>query len=179
MKIYIVTFLLLVTLFNWCYTVHSSTTRDQYLPAICANGETIRKSEYEADRASFKTCPYNRTEAVDWMKEGFDLNGDGYVTMEECIVCRNEILTWYEKPIAENCELIFRHCDCDGDGRIYPEDFLKAEFTCLRNCDTVMAAHKYIYKRVKDRGIDGSHSETWKRIHALAIKKAKKANREL
>lgn len=123
---------------------------DEMLPAVCANGETMSRSKHEADIASFENCKYQRLDAIAWMDKGFDMNGDGSLDMHECIQARKYYLKWWERPVAESCDTVFLHCDCDGDGLITQEDFERAVFTCLRNCETVMTIDKYIASRMKD-----------------------------
>ena len=150
MRYIIPTVLLLLVCISTYVTARHHSGGDELLPAVCANGETMSRMKHEADIKSFETCPHKRDEAVAIMGKGFDLNGDGCLTLDECVYARNYYLTkWWEKAVAEDCDTVFKHCDCDGDGRICPDDFEKAVFTCLRNCDTVMMINKYIASRME------------------------------
>lgn len=128
---------------------------DELLPPVCANGETMTRSAHQADLDSFKTCPYQRADVLQAFHKGFDINQNGRIEFDECEKARKYYLTWYERAVAEPCETVFRHCDCDGDGGITPEDFLNAQFTCLRNCDTIVMANHFIVSRMRGNAFEG------------------------
>ena len=163
MRSYFYLCILLLLLFSSVYARHHHGGSDELLPAVCSNGETMLRSKHEEDIKSFENCPHQRSDAIAVMGKGFDLNRDGCLTMNECVLARNYYLTWYEKTVAEGCDTIFLHCDCDGDGRICPPDFEQAVFTCLRNCDSVEMINHFIASRMEgDKAFNGVKEKTTK-----------------
>lgn len=135
------------------HSIHksSNTTHadpNELLPSLCANGATVTRGEREKNLASLETCKYDRDSAIDVFNVGFDVNGDGLFTIEECYEARRAYIKTYEEPFAESCEDIFRHCDCNADGAITEIDFRTALDTCLRNCDFIEKFMKYVGSRM-------------------------------
>lgn len=124
---------------------------DDYIESICVNAESITRKKHQEDIDSMLTCPHQRSDVVEMLDWGFDINNDGYIDKNECEAARNFYLNWWEKPIMESCDTIFRHCDCDGDGMIDHKDIMNSVDTCIRNCDKVMLLMTYVKERVKNR----------------------------
>lgn len=135
----------------------SSVNMDEYLPAVCANGETMTRRQHQHDVDSFKNCPYQRSDALSIFNKGFDLNGDGGLDIEECNLARNYYLTSLERAFVEDCDTVMKHCDCDGDGVITMDDLEKAVFTCIRDCKTATIVATYISSRMKGNAFEGKH----------------------
>lgn len=115
----------------------------------------MTRGKHQADLDSFKDCPYQREDVLKAFHRGFDIDGSGKIEFDECKKARKYYLSWPERLVAEPCETVFRHCDCDGDGSISPEDFLNSKFTCLRNCETIVMANHFIVSRMKGEAFQG------------------------
>jgi len=129
---------------------NNSTSGDpnEILPSLCANGATVTRAEREKNQASLETCKYDRQSAIEVFKAGFDVDGDGLFTIDECYKARRAYIHTWEEPFAESCEKIFDHCDCNADRVITVEDFETAVDTCLRNCDTIEKFMHYVGSRM-------------------------------
>jgi hypothetical protein len=46
--------------------------------------------------------------------------------------------------VVESCQVVFDHCDCNGDGLIDKEDVIKAVDYCLNTCPKVLDFWKYV-----------------------------------
>jgi len=122
----------------------------QLLPAPCVNGEVMTRGDHQKDLDSWKKCPVKREQVMAINRMGFDINGDGSIDMDECNQARHYYLSWAERMVAESCDKVFEHCDCDGDGMISEEDFKRSVFTCLRNCKAGVMINHYIGSRMKN-----------------------------
>jgi hypothetical protein len=127
---------------------HSNDTKtlnpDEYLPSLCANGATVTRKERESNLESLRTCKYDRESAIAVFKKGFDIDDDDAFTIDECYEARHQYIKSYQEVFAEDCEKIFRHCDCNADRVIKLEDFETALDTCLRNCQTIEMFIHYV-----------------------------------
>jgi len=121
------------------------------LPPLCQNGRTVTRKQHQEDIDSMKTCPHSREEVIEMMDWGFDIDNDGVIDKTECESARNFYLNWWEKPVMESCDTVFRNCDCDGDGKMSKKDVMTSIDTCLRNCDKVMLLMKYVRQRIANR----------------------------
>jgi hypothetical protein len=121
---------------------------NELLPAPCVNGEVMTRGKHQQDLNSWKNCPVKREEVMAINQMGFDINGDGSIDMDECNQARHYYLSWIERTVAESCDKVFEHCDCDGDGKISKEDFQRSVFTCLRNCKAGVMINHYIGSRM-------------------------------
>lgn len=133
-------------------SLHSSNSTsgnpNEVLPSLCANGATVTRAEREKNQASLETCKYDRQSAIEVFKAGFDVDGDGLFTIDECYKARRAYIHTLEEPFAESCEKIFDHCDCNADRVITIDDFDTAVDTCLRNCDTIEKFMHYVGSRM-------------------------------
>jgi len=129
------------------------------LPSLCANGATVTRKERERNQLSLETCEYDRQSAIEVFKAGFDVDGDGLFTIDECYEAYHAYIHLWEEPLAESCEKVFAHCDCNADRTITISDFETAVDTCLRNCDTIHMFMKYVGSRMPEniRALIKSH----------------------
>ena len=133
---------------------------NELLPSPCVNGETMTRQKHQDDLDSWIDCPVQREQVMKINEQGFDIDGDGNIDMDECVLARRFYLEkWIERAIAESCDKVFEHCDCDGDGLISTEDFLNARFTCLRNCKAGVMINHYIGSRMVDGKAFGEKQE--------------------
>lgn len=107
---------------------------DEMVYTPCVNQISHPRSVIEADLKSWETCKYQRSEIIDYMKRGFDLNNDGVWTIDECEFARLYYFNELERMLGETCQTVFFRCDCDGDGQMTIEDFENSRVSCLRNC---------------------------------------------
>lgn len=128
---------------------------NELLPAVCVNGETMTRAQHQKNLDSFKHCKYQRSDAIAIFNRGFDINGDGGLDKHECNLARNYYLTSLERVFVEDCDTVFKHCDCDGDGLVTIEDLVRAEFTCIRDCKTATIIADYISNRMKGDAFEG------------------------
>lgn len=139
---------------------HHDKVKDKILPSLCLNGYPKKLSEHLADVESWKNCVINgslakREDIIGWVKRGFDQNNDDEISMEECEFTQNYYLTPEQRKI-EPCSVVFERCNCDNDGGISIQDFLMAEYTCLRNCDVAYLMWVLIGSKMpSERAFDG------------------------
>lgn len=131
------------------------TSGDDVMEPLCVNGKMVTRARREENLKSLENCPLNRDDVIAIFKKGFDINQDGWFTMDECEKARTYYLKWWERPEAESCAEVFDHCDCDGDGRINEQDFTDARDTCLRNCDTLKMINFFIGSRMVGDAFEG------------------------
>lgn len=114
--------------------------KDVAVRSSCAFPATRTRGELESYAKSWVTCEYkgvplNRSAIIDYFKLGFDLDGDGKLSMKECETARNCFFTKAELQFGETCKTVFDRCDCNQDGVITRTDFERSYFTCLKDCD--------------------------------------------
>ena len=107
-------------------------THDPLIASPCVDGVTRRRSQIEADRRSWDDYPFNRSDLIEYMKLGFDVNDDQHLSPDECKMARDYYFTPFELQWGETCATVFARCDCDGDGLISQWDFENSYMTCLR-----------------------------------------------
>ena len=120
----------------------------------CAFKSTRTRAELEEYEKSWHNCEYNgvklnRTGIIDYFGLGFDRNGDGVLTMDECEFARNCYFNAAERQFGETCKTVFDRCDCDQDGEITQTDFEMSYFTCLKDCEAGIRIYKYIGQYLK------------------------------
>lgn len=122
------------------------------MPPKCANGRTMTYKQYEANKESWVTCRWQRIEVIDWVKLGFDLDGDEQLSLDEIITARNFYFNKLERRLGEAATTVMTNCDCDGDGYITRQDFIDADFSCLADCRKA----GYIYYFIGSRIVNGT-----------------------
>lgn len=131
------------------------TSGSDIMQPLCVNGKMVTRAEREENLKSLETCELKREDVIAYFGKGFDINGDGWFTMDECEKARVYYLKWWERSVAESCVEVFAHCDCDGDGRINEQDFTDAKDTCLRNCKTLKNIQFFIGSRMVGNAFEG------------------------
>lgn len=106
--------------------------RDIVVSSPCVDGVTRKLSQVRADNRSWDAYDFVREDVIGYMKLGFDQNGDGYLSEDECNDARNYYFSSFELQWGETCRTVMLRCDCDGDGLISQDDFEKSYMTCLR-----------------------------------------------
>lgn len=125
---------------------------DAPTPARCKNGVTRTTRERELSMRSFDNCTIYDTDLHEWIHltrdevihyglEHFDKNGDKKVEKDECATAFLEIVPWEVRSVVPACALIFKRCDCDGDGIITIEDYENSFDTCLGHCTRIKLAY--------------------------------------
>ncbi|OQW72216.1 MAG: hypothetical protein BVN35_14490 [Proteobacteria bacterium ST_bin11] len=125
------------------------------IESVCVGGAKRHQADIDADRASWNTVPFKRSDIINYMKLGFDTNNNSALDFEECENARNEYLNEAERQIVESCETIFIKCDCDGDGKITQEDFENAYMTCLKDATAGTLIKKLIGDRMDGLAFQG------------------------
>ncbi len=135
MKVFVFLFLLATLLFSIARecTGSNAHNKDPIIESVCANNAKRHLSQIQADRDSWIGLPWNRSDLIKFADKGFDTDGDGAISVQECENARNFYFTALQLQFGETCETVFKHCDCDQDGFITAEDFLLSEMTCLKN----------------------------------------------
>lgn len=126
----------------------SLANKGKLVMSPCANGAVKTQEQVEADLLSWKDCPWQRADVINWTKRGFDLNGDGGIDEDECNEARNYYFKPAERIWGESCGAVMDHCDCDGDGLIDETDFLSSGMTCIRNCAKAKEVWYFLGSRI-------------------------------
>lgn len=130
--------LILFLLLSAC-AIALCVSKDVPVRSPCVIATTRTRSELESYAKSWENCEYDgvkltRTAIIDYFKLGFDLDGDGKLSMAECEAGRNCYFNAAERQFGETCKTVFDRCDCNQDGMITRTDFERSYFTCLKDC---------------------------------------------
>lgn len=125
-------FLCLFFLLGYFLYVCEAKQRDIVVSSPCVDGVTRKLSQVRADNRSWDDYDFVRDDVIAYMKLGFDQNGDGYLSENECNEARSYYFTSFENQWGETCRTVIMRCDCDGDGLISLLDFKMSYMTCLR-----------------------------------------------
>lgn len=108
---------------------------DIEIQSTCANNAKRLQSEIKADRESWEATPWKRVDIIKYVRDNFevDTNKDELISVEELQAARVRYLPAFLQTRVESNEIIFRKCDCDGDGFISEQDFLLSYMTCLKD----------------------------------------------
>ncbi len=140
---------LVFCLFLFGCVLATCVAKDVMRRAPCKVATTRMQSELDAFAKSWENCEYNgvkltRMAIVDYFKLGFDLDGDGKLSMSECEAGRNCYFNSVERKFGETCKTVFDRCDCNQDGLITRDDFERSFFTCLKDCEAGRRIYEYI-----------------------------------
>lgn len=121
------------------------------LPFTLAAGEKPNWKDDDGSHDDKARFNQTRMDMMNCTLAYIDRNHDGYVSEEEMEWGRQNLLSWYERPWAEDTETIMRNCDFDRDGRISRSDMELSYSTCLNTEKKLSEFNKYICKRAKDK----------------------------
>ena len=147
MKLYLV---LLILFAVFCFADVSTAKKagGETIVSDCINGYVKTRAEYQRDLVSWKTCEWQRSQIIDYMKKGFDVNNNGKLEFWECEKARHFYFNDEELKFGESCEKVFARCDCDNSGEIDLEDFENSYLFCLRDCRAAKRVWFFIGSRM-------------------------------
>jgi hypothetical protein len=118
------------------------------MPALCKNGKVKTFDVFTANQNSWHKCKFQRNDIINITKNGFDVNGDGFIEMWECEKARNFYFKPAELAWGESCQVVMNNCDCDGDGKISHDDFIKSYMHCVESCAKAEQVDFFLGRRI-------------------------------